>query len=1003
MPSKAARRATARVGAVVLLVALLACYVPYCQGENDLEESTVQSDSTNSFVWKRREIWYVLVQGTNSTEGDEDAQGLENAKSTLETTINKVCEQHELDEERCKSVQMQLEQGAAQSSLQEERFVPVEIDQVITAAMSLRGPDGDLETVELALGIDEDPVQMTQGFCEKHGISLESCQSLANQTIEAWTALRQSALAGLQRRYETGLGAMTRLEDGSGTWKDVVMVNHHITSLLEANRQHWQAWYILGSLYSLAAGNRGVAGALAMTNSTHLLESAVACFEESLRVLGSSTSLGLEQARLLTLSGTALLHLDRASIARERLELVVSTCKTQLDAAEEGSPEDWKRIWREAFVTLLTLEANLGATEKVRTLISGDYFPLGLRATEIHAYQMFGATSFPFVLESEDAARRTHASALQELDRLLTAVESDPARVGPLHPYIGFYSVYAGDVDAPSQVRDLRAKLGALHRASTPSLTFESRRRKSSRRSVDEGGKLRVGFISSFLYDHSVGKLLCGTIESLVESGRFEIVVVQVGNGELARERPGDCRAMWDRIEMTADATGAQLDVDLTAKGVKAAMQGLDELDLDVAIFGEVGLTAATYFLSFGRIAPVQAAFWGHPLTAGAGSTLDFAITSNRFFASEAVSVPVTRVDAGAGGYVQLCPREMHLWSNVSWAPFAEKVICTETLGTKFARPEKVQEADLEEAREVLGKGLNDAGWSASLEATRLYYLPHKLMKLHPRMDGHLRAILDQDPSGVLVFSSGEAPGSRAFSVFVQGRRTLAARLGVDASRLVWLPALPKRVFLAIGLLSSAVLESFGSFGSGVTAFEFSALGVPMVCMPSGQLVGPNAFGLYREVIAGVSDGAERARVAESLGALACTAPEASSYSSQSLSSCFEETALRLAQDAEFYERASSALRDHANVLYDDANAVAEWSVMLQYLGSLSQGSHRAEDEMGEVSREDDSISSILGPAPQPKEPEDEDARRAATSSREAAFSPHMAQFKDTFRGGAIY
>jgi hypothetical protein len=49
----------------------------------------------------------------------------------------------------------------------------------------------------------------------------------------------------------------------------------------------------------------------------------------------------------------------------------------------------------------------------------------------------------------------------------------------------------------------------------------------------------------------------------------------------------------------------------------QAAQRMIGSLELDVLVFGEVGMDALTYFLAFARLARVQTAFWGHAVTTG--------------------------------------------------------------------------------------------------------------------------------------------------------------------------------------------------------------------------------------------------------------------------------------------------------------------------------------------------------------------------------------------------
>ena len=56
---------------------------------------------------------------------------------------------------------------------------------------------------------------------------------------------------------------------------------------------------------------------------------------------------------------------------------------------------------------------------------------------------------------------------------------------------------------------------------------------------------------------------------------------------------------------------------------------------LDVLIYTDLGMEGFTWSLAFSRLAPVQAAMWGHPITSGL-DTVDYYISSELAEAAEA-------------------------------------------------------------------------------------------------------------------------------------------------------------------------------------------------------------------------------------------------------------------------------------------------------------------------------------------------------------------------------
>lgn len=116
------------------------------------------------------------------------------------------------------------------------------------------------------------------------------------------------------------------------------------------------------------------------------------------------------------------------------------------------------------------------------------------------------------------------------------------------------------------------------------------------------GGKLRVGIVSAHLHAHSVWHaLLRGWMEHL-DPRRFEVHLFHTG-------RVRDAQTEWAARRAASLRQGLG---DWTAWA-----RAIREADLDVLVYPEIGMDALTVRLSALRLAPVQLAAWGHPLTTG--------------------------------------------------------------------------------------------------------------------------------------------------------------------------------------------------------------------------------------------------------------------------------------------------------------------------------------------------------------------------------------------------
>ena len=209
------------------------------------------------------------------------------------------------------------------------------------------------------------------------------------------------------------------------------------------------------------------------------------------------------------------------------------------------------------------------------------------------------------------------------------------------------------------------------------------------------GSRVRIGFLSAYFRDHTIGRLNLGRIQHLPRD-RFEVIVLSVGkhNDEMAQ----------------AFAKAADKYV-VVPREVSVARQLIAEQQLDILFFTDVGMDALTYTLAFSRMAPVQCTTWGHPVTTGS-PMMDY------FVSSELLEVP----DAGNH--------------------YTEQLVRLKSMGTYYYRPQLTQPA----------KKRADLGLPTD---RHLYVCPQTLFKFHPDFDAILAEILRRDRQGELILIEG--------------------------------------------------------------------------------------------------------------------------------------------------------------------------------------------------------------------------------------------------------
>jgi predicted O-linked N-acetylglucosamine transferase (SPINDLY family) len=230
-------------------------------------------------------------------------------------------------------------------------------------------------------------------------------------------------------------------------------------------------------------------------------------------------------------------------------------------------------------------------------------------------------------------------------------------------------------------------------------------------------------------------------------------------------------------------------------------------------------MDALTYTLAFSRMAAVQCATWGHPVTTGSPAI-------DHFVSSELLEID------GADDH------------------YTERLARLPTLATYYHRPERPPR---DGARASLGLA----------DHSHVYACPQTLFKFHPEFDPILAEILRNDPAGELVLIEGRIP------TWTKLLRERFARSMPDvADRITWLRPLPRAAFLRLLSTADVALDPI-AFGGGNTSYEALAMGTPVVTLPGPLLRSRITQALYakagyRELV--VKSPTDYARLAVRLG-----------------------------------------------------------------------------------------------------------------------------------------
>ena len=299
------------------------------------------------------------------------------------------------------------------------------------------------------------------------------------------------------------------------------------------------------------------------------------------------------------------------------------------------------------------------------------------------------------------------------------------------------------------------------------------------RREAHAGGeRIRVGFLSHFFYNCTVGRYFASWLTGLDRSA-FEVVVYYT-NEWVADDTQGHRRG------------GGSLPPPAGPLDVRGRAAGRAPTTLDILVYPELGMHPETFTLANLRLAPVQCAGWGHPDTHGPrGHRL----------------VHLLRGD-GAGGcaaHLQRAPRA--------------------AAGSRHALRAAHARGHERRARDF---GLP--------EGKTLYLLPQSLFKIHPDNDELVAEVLHRDPER----RAGRfrlAPRRADQRLCAPARREPAQarprprRARASSS----CPSFRTRAYLRLNELCDVMLDTL-HWSGGNTSLDALASGLPVVTMP-GELM----------------------------------------------------------------------------------------------------------------------------------------------------------------------
>jgi predicted O-linked N-acetylglucosamine transferase (SPINDLY family) len=305
-----------------------------------------------------------------------------------------------------------------------------------------------------------------------------------------------------------------------------------------------------------------------------------------------------------------------------------------------------------------------------------------------------------------------------------------------------------------------------------------------------ENNKIKIGFLSSFIFEnHSVCRDRIGLIRSMISDERFEVYLITYKNQESEIYKAAISKNYKNKI--------------IVPKNIDKARTIIENLNLNIIIYPEIGMDMFFYLLSYSRLAPIQINTWGHSETSGI-DTIDYYFSSKYY------------------------EDESHMKN------YSEKLILLDSLSTYYYNIS------------IFGFDYNKFN---KKELLTYFNLPHNcniygvlqtVFKYHPNNIDIIKEILYNDPKALIIILNYDKLEERFFEY-------LENKLGYHMNRVRLINRLGKIEYCKLLFSIDIILDSypFGGCNSSLDAFYMNKI---VITLPSEKLYGRFTLGFYKKM-----------------------------------------------------------------------------------------------------------------------------------------------------------
>ncbi|WP_156120614.1 tetratricopeptide repeat protein [Neosynechococcus sphagnicola] len=376
--------------------------------------------------------------------------------------------------------------------------------------------------------------------------------------------------------------------------------------------------------------------------------------------------------------------------------------------------------------------------------------------------------------------RQHYQSGLEDLIRYTQNLDHPQVALAGIasDPYLSFYLAAQAQND-----RDLQRLYGQFVQE-IMAANYPDWIQPLSLAPLKPGEKIRIGYVSAFMRQHTVGKLFLGWLQY------HDVKSYEIYSYYIRR----DVDATTQEFQAYSDLFH-QIPEDL-----EAACRQIIADQLHILVFLEIGMEAQTTQMAALRLAPIQCMAWGHPVTSGL-TTVDYFLTSQ------------------------------NMESETASEHYTESLVYLPNISIAYRQPR------LPEQRK-------SRDYFALPGSATLYLSCQSIHKYLPQYDWLFAAIASQVPQAKFVFIAARYPHLTQLLKTRLDQAFQAYELDYG-EYCFFLPQLTIDDYLSLNLVSDIFLDTLGWSG-GNTTLEAIAGQLPIVTCPGELMRSRHAAGILK-------------------------------------------------------------------------------------------------------------------------------------------------------------